>query len=122
MTYAEIRQQVLAQLSPAMDRAEIPALLHTLAYIALHRDAQEAAAAMLTGGPDPPGPRRSRDHPERTGGVLGPGDRRVTCRNRPTARPRRPDQLRLGGRAGPPAAGVHLRADLLTAGAIVELL
>jgi hypothetical protein len=53
MTYAEIRQRVLAQLSPEMDRAEIPALLHTLAYIALHRDAQEAAAAMLTGsGPD----------------------------------------------------------------------
>jgi hypothetical protein len=51
MTYAEIRQRVLAQLSPEMDRAEIPALLHTLAYIALHRDAQEAAAAMLT-GPD----------------------------------------------------------------------
>lgn len=53
MTYAEIRQRVLAQLSPEMDRAEIPALLHTLAYIALHRDAREAAAAMLTGsGPD----------------------------------------------------------------------
>jgi hypothetical protein len=52
MTYAEIRQRVLAQLSPAMNRAEIPALLHTLAYIALHRDAQEAAAAMLAGGPD----------------------------------------------------------------------
>lgn len=53
MTYAEIRQRVLAQLSPEMDRTEIPALLHTLAYIALHRDAQEAAAAMLTGsGPD----------------------------------------------------------------------
>jgi hypothetical protein len=53
MTYAEIRRQVLAQLSPEMDQAEIPALLHTLAYIALHRDAQEAAAAMLAeGGPD----------------------------------------------------------------------
>jgi hypothetical protein len=53
MTYAEIRQRVLAQLSPEMDRAEIPALLYTLAYIALHRDAREAAAAMLTGsGPD----------------------------------------------------------------------
>jgi hypothetical protein len=36
MTYAEIRQRVLAQLSPAMDRAEILALLHTLAY---HRPA-----------------------------------------------------------------------------------
>jgi hypothetical protein len=53
MTYAEIRQQVLAQLSPEMDRAEIPALLHTLAYIALHRDAREAAADMLAG--DGPG-------------------------------------------------------------------
>ena len=52
MIYAEIRQRVLAQLSPAMNRAEIPALLHTLAYIALHRDAQEAAATMLAGGPD----------------------------------------------------------------------
>jgi hypothetical protein len=52
MTYAEIRQRVLAQLSPGMNRAEIPALLHTLAYIALHRDAQEAAAAMLAGGPE----------------------------------------------------------------------
>jgi hypothetical protein len=50
MTYAAIRQRVLAQLSPEMNRAEIPALLHTLAYIALHRDAQEAAAAMLAGG------------------------------------------------------------------------
>jgi hypothetical protein len=49
MTYAEIRQRILAQLSPAMNRAEVPALLHTLAYIALHRDAQEAAA-MLAGG------------------------------------------------------------------------
>jgi hypothetical protein len=52
MTFAEIRQQVLSQLSPAMDRAEIPALLHTLAYIALHDGAEEAATAMLTGGPD----------------------------------------------------------------------
>jgi hypothetical protein len=52
MTYAEIRQRVLAQLSPAMNRAEVPALLHTLAYIALHRNAQEAAAAMLAGGPE----------------------------------------------------------------------
>jgi hypothetical protein len=50
MTYAEIRQRIIVQLSPEMDRAEIPALLHTLAYIALHRDAQAAAAAML-GGP-----------------------------------------------------------------------
>ncbi len=54
MTYAEIRRHVLAQLSPAMDRAEIPALLHTLAYIALHRDAHEAAAAMLAGDPERP--------------------------------------------------------------------
>jgi hypothetical protein len=52
MTYAEIRQRVLAQLSPEMNRAEVPALLHTLAYIALHRDAQEAAAAMLAGDPE----------------------------------------------------------------------
>jgi hypothetical protein len=52
MTYAEIRQQVLARLSPAMNRAEIPALLHTLAYIALHHGAHEAATAILTGGPD----------------------------------------------------------------------
>ena len=52
MTYAEIRQQVLTQLSPEMNRAEIPALLHTLAYIALHRDAQDAAAAMLAGDPE----------------------------------------------------------------------
>jgi predicted ATPase len=44
MIYAEIRQQVLAQLSPEMDRAEIPTLLHTLAYIALQRDAKEAPA------------------------------------------------------------------------------
>jgi hypothetical protein len=33
-----------------MDRAEIPALLHTLAYIALHRNAREAANDMLAGG------------------------------------------------------------------------
>jgi hypothetical protein len=52
MTFTEIRQQVLAQLSPAMDRAEIPALLHTLAYIALHDGAEEAATAMPTGGQD----------------------------------------------------------------------
>jgi hypothetical protein len=51
MTYAEIRQRVLAQLSPEMNRAEVPALLHTLAYIALHRDAQDAAA-MLAGDPE----------------------------------------------------------------------
>jgi hypothetical protein len=51
VTYAEIRQRVLAQLSPEMSRAEPPALPHTPAYIALHRDAQEAAV-MLTGGPD----------------------------------------------------------------------
>lgn len=54
MTYAQIRQQVLAQLSPEMDRAEIPAFLHTLAYLALHRDAHEAAAAMLAGDPERP--------------------------------------------------------------------
>jgi hypothetical protein len=52
MIYAEISQQVLAQLSPEMDRAEIPTLFHTLAYIALQRDAKEAAANVLTGGPD----------------------------------------------------------------------
>lgn len=67
MTYTEIRQRVLAQLSPEMDRAEIPALLHTLAYIALHRDAREAAAAMLTGGgPD----RQDRAQVETTLGAL----------------------------------------------------
>ena len=50
MTYAEIRQHVLVQLSPEMDHAEIPALLHTLAFIALHGDAMEAAAALLARG------------------------------------------------------------------------
>ena len=50
MTYAEIRQHVLGQLSPAMDPDEIPALLHTLAFIALHGDAMEAAADLLTRG------------------------------------------------------------------------
>jgi len=52
MTYAEIRRQVLAQLSPAMDRAETPTFLHTLAYLALYPDVHEAAAAMLTGDPE----------------------------------------------------------------------
>jgi hypothetical protein len=118
MTYAEIRQRVLAQLSPEMDRAEIPALLYTLAYIALHRDAREAAAAMLTGsGPD----RQDRADVETTLTTLeaswGRGDRRVARRDYPTARPRRPDQLRPWGRRGPPAAGVRLRADpLMTIG------
>ncbi|MDQ3831262.1 MAG: hypothetical protein M3361_18590, partial [Candidatus Tectomicrobia bacterium] len=48
-TSAEVPQRVMAQLSPEKDRAEIPALLYTLADIALHRVAQEATAAMLTG-------------------------------------------------------------------------
>lgn len=65
MTYAEIRQHVLTQLSPTMDPAEIPALLHTLAYIALHRDAREAAAAMLTGG-GPDSDRQDRAQVETT--------------------------------------------------------
>jgi hypothetical protein len=53
MTYAEIRQHILVQLSPEMDPAEIPALLHTVAFIALHGDAMQAAAALLgRGRPD----------------------------------------------------------------------
>ena len=66
MTYVEIRRRVLARLSPAMDRAEIPALLHTLAYIALHRNAHEAATAMLTGAPE----RQDRAEVEATLGGL----------------------------------------------------
>ena len=50
MTYAEIRQHVLTQLSPTMDPAEIPALLHTLAFLAVHGDAMEAAATLLSRG------------------------------------------------------------------------
>jgi hypothetical protein len=50
MTYAEIRQHILVQLSPEMDPAEIPALLHTVAFIALHGDAMQAAAVLLAHG------------------------------------------------------------------------
>jgi hypothetical protein len=50
MTYAEIRQHVLTQLSPTMDPAEIPALLHTLAFLAVHGNAMEAAATLLSRG------------------------------------------------------------------------
>jgi hypothetical protein len=50
MTYAEIRQHILVQLSPTMDPAEIPALLHTIAFIALHGHAMEAASTLLSRG------------------------------------------------------------------------
>jgi len=50
MTYGEIRQHILVQLSPTMNPAEIPALLHTISFIALHGDAMQAAGALLSRG------------------------------------------------------------------------
>lgn len=50
MTYAEIRQHVLTQLSPTMDPAEIPSLLHTMAFLAVYGNAMEAATALLSRG------------------------------------------------------------------------
>jgi hypothetical protein len=50
MTYAEIRQHILTQLSPTMRPSEIPALLHAMAFLAMHGNAMEAATALLSRG------------------------------------------------------------------------